>query len=269
MKFDLYWSDALYNTVARTANINNLAKAYIAKTNTLKYIDKTFDDTLSEEAGSIWTAREDPIAAMKANEELTTLEEESVSREVIDFWGAGFDVLFYQDLEKRYEEWTGGAEITDPTARALYKQICMLEVTISRDTAQGKTSANNINALNNLLGSMNLKPSQKTDDVDADLENMPLGVGIQKWEFDRPLPATKENLKDKNHRIRDITTWFLGHAGKMVGLKNSYVSMYESAMEELRVKRPEYADEDDDTVLTDLFGGTAVAAAEGDADGEE
>ena len=85
---------------------------------------------------------------------------------------------------------------------------------------------------------------------------MPLGIGIQKWEFNRPLPETPKENRDVRRTIKNITTWYLGHACKMVGLKNSYTRAYEEAMNELRVKRPEYDEEDDDSVLSDIFGGS-------------
>ena len=107
--------------------------------------------------------------------------------------------------------------------------------------------------LNTLLGSASLKPAQKKDESDAELEKMSLGVGIQKWEFDRPLPATDKDKRDVRDTIKNITIWYLGHACKMVGLKNSYSKMYEEAMEELRVKRPEMDEEDDEDVLNDFF----------------
>ena len=86
---------------------------------------------------------------------------------------------------------------------------------------------------------------------------MPLGVGIQKWEFNRPLPETEKSKRDIRGVIRNITTWYLGHACKMVGLRNSYTKMYEDAMNEYRVSRPEYDEEDDDTLLSDIFGGSS------------
>ncbi len=197
-------------------------------------------------------------------------EPPEVAREVVDFWGEGFTPEFYAELERRYSEWTNGKVVTDPSERALYKQICILEATITRDSAQGKPIDKNVNVLNNLLGSMNLKPAQqKKEDADAELENMPLGVGIQKWEYSRPLPETPKSNRDISGTIRNITTWFLGHACKMVGLRNSYCQMYEDAMDELRVKHPEYDDEDDDSLLNDLFGqgGAQDSPDEGEADG--
>ena len=251
MKLDLYWNEDIYAMVQRSAGLHSRVKSYIGKTNIIRYIDKTFDDTLIEE---------EKKAALRPVESFTftdTREEESqapiVPQEDIDFWGPGFAPDFYQELNKRWLGWTNGTEIDDPSERSLYKQICILEATIARDSAQGKAIDKNINALNTLLGSMNLRPDRKKDDGDAELEKMPLGVGIQKWENSRPLPETPEEMRDVNGVVKNITTWFLGHACKMVGLRNSYCKLYEDAMEELRVKNPEYADEDDDTLLSDLF----------------
>ena len=153
--------------------------------------------------------------------------------------------------------------MVDPTERSLYRQICLLETIIRRDDAHGNAIDKKVNALNSLLGSMNLKPAQKKSEADAELDNMPLGVGIQKWEYSRPLPPTPDNMKDESGIIRNVTTWFLGHACKMVGPRNSYCQMYEDAINEYRVKYPEYAEEDDDTILTDIFGDSGKNESDG------
>ena len=136
----------------------------------------------------------------------------------------------------------------------MYRQICLLESIIARDSAQGKPIDKNVNALNSLLGSMNLKPAQKKNDVDAELDKMPLGVGIQKWGTADLFLKRQRKSAISVERLKNITTWYLGHACKMVGLRNSYCKMYEDAMDELRVKHPEYDEEDDDSLLNDIFG---------------
>lgn len=40
----------------------------------------------------------------------------------------------------------------------------------------------------------------------------------------------------------------------MLGVKNSYSKMYEDEISKYRVERPEYDDEDDETVINDIFG---------------
>jgi len=170
------------------------------------------------------------------------------------------------ELKRRYDNWTGGEEKAknlQPAERALYQQICMQEAIISRAAAAGDPTDKAVNTLNNLLGSMNLKPAQRKENADVELDKMPLGVGIQKWEYSRPLPETPKENRDIRGVIKNITTWYLGHACKMVGLKNSYCKAYEDAMEELLVKRPEYDEEDDDSMLSDIFNGSSCA------DGEE
>lgn len=257
MKLDLYWNDHIYEMVERTVGVNSRIRNYIGKTNLIKYIDKTFDDTLLEEAvqnteqhSDSFMFNDTTLSNALSNDEYDL---SSIEQSVIEFWGVGYSPDFYTELERRYNDWTDGTPVSDPSERALYRQICLLETTIARDSAKGKAIDKNVNALNSLLGSMNLKPAQRKDEADTELDRMPLGVGIQTWEFQRPLPDTPDELKDRSHIVKEITTWFLGHACKMVGLKNSYCKMYETAMDELRVKRPEFADEDDDTMLSDIF----------------
>lgn len=254
MKMDLYWSDAIYDMVERTAGVHSRVRNYIGKTNLQRYIDKTYDDTIDEEAllGAANAGRVD-IAAMPAGDPPAPESEEPIPQELIDFWGAGYTLDFYNELEGRYKEWTSRKDVTNPSERSLYRTVCLLEVMIRRDGAQGKPIEKNVAALNNLLGSMNLKPAQQKTEADAELDKMPLGVGIQKWEFSRPLPDMPKEVCDQSGLIKNITTWFLGHACKMVGLKNSYCKMYEDAMEQYKVERPEYADEEDDVILNDIF----------------
>ena len=39
----------------------------------------------------------------------------------------------------------------------------------------------------------------------------------------------------------------------MMGIKDGYTRLYEAEIERLRVERPEYDDEDDETLLIDSF----------------
>lgn len=254
MKLDLYWNESIYEMAERSSGTNSRIRNYIGKTNMVRFIDKTFDDTLREEAKKVQESVPCQAYPVIQQDEEKYAEQEEIDPEVIDFWGAGYSPDFYAELERRYKGWTEEIPTISPPERSLYRQICLLETIISRDAAQGKSIDKNVNALNTLLGSMNLKPAQKKSEADSELEKMPLGVGIQKWEYSRPLPETPKGKKDVRGTIKNITTWYLGHACKMVGLRNSYTKMYEDAMDELRVKHPEYDEEDDDTVLNDIFG---------------
>lgn len=258
MKLDLYWDESIYEMVERTAGVQSRIRSYIGKTNIVRFIDKTFDDTIAKEDAEAAKTPQVCDANIVGGVELAPeIEQKDIPEDVRLFWGSGYSPDMYDELEERRHYWFGrypAGYTFDVGEEALLKQICGLEVDINHDRAVGRSVEKNVNALNTLLGSANLKPAQKKDGVDAELEKMPLGVGIQKWENFRPLPETPKENQDVNGVVKNVTTWLLGHLCKMVGLRNSYCKLYEDEMAKLRVGRPEYDEEDDDTLLSDLFG---------------
>ena len=234
MIFDLYFNEKTLNIVVKTSGQRPWIRAYIAKVNTYNNIDRTFDDTLRDEEDEAKRKREQEIEdevkaaeAGKAETEAKAAEdeapEEEVSEELVRFWGAGHDPATYRDLEIRMADWRTKYPddyVFDGAEMALLKQVCNLEVSIARDMSAGKPIEKSVNALNTVLGSLNIKPVQKKEELGDDILNMPLGVGIQKWEETLPLPKMPEELIDQNDIIRNIHTWFYGHTCKMVGVKN-------------------------------------------------
>lgn len=254
MKLDLYWNESIYDMVEKSAGVRSRIRSYIGKTNIIRYIDKTFDDTLAEESMTDAGKKSDSFEFI-SNEECSELgcEEVVVEQSIIDFWGAGFTADFYTELERRYKDWTNGSAVVDPTERSLYKQICILEATINRDSAQGRAIDKNVNALNTLLGSMNLKPTQKKDEADSAVDGTPFGVWIRRWENTKPIPEPDPELQDVDGIVRYISIWFLGHLCKMLGIRNTYCKLYEDEIAKMRIERPEYEDEDDETMFNDIF----------------
>lgn len=263
MKLDLYWNDAIYDMVERTAGVNSKVRSYIGKTNIIRYIDKNFDDTISEEErnGIEQIAAQDESVQQGYLPGVTEEETIDIPEEVTLFWGPGYTPKMYLELEERKKYWISRYPVGynfDIGEEALIRQICNLEIDINHDRAAGKSIDKNVNTLNTLLGSANLKPAQKKDDgADAELDNMPFGVGVRKWENTRPVPDTDPELQDVDGIIRYITVWFLGHLCHMVGIRNTYCKLYEEEMERLRVTAPEFEDEDDETVFDHMFGGSA------------
>ncbi len=260
MKLDLYWSHTIAEAVERSQSVSTYVRSYITKTNLNRYIGKTYDDTIAEEESGRAAVSNSPC-----NQPNQSLNDDCVEREVpaelIQFWGAGRPPQTYFDLEakksyymSRYpegHEFTLGDEL-------LLKQISALELEIDRDSALGLHVDKNRALLASYISNAQLKPTKKkSDSGDTELENMPLGVGLQKWEQDRPLPPTPDELKDVSGMVKNMHTWVFGHLSKMVGLKNSACQLYEDAMENLRVK-PEFEDEDDDAILTDFLSGAGT-----------
>lgn len=265
MKLDLYWHDSIYDMVERTAGVNSKVRNYIGKTNIIRYIDKSFDDTIADEerSGIRQTVAQDDGVQQGYLPEETEEEIIDIPEDVILFWGPGYTPKMYLELEERKKYWISRFPTGynfDIGEEALIRQICNLEIDINHDRAAGKSIDKNVNTLNTLLGSANLKPTQKKDDgADAELDNMPFGVGIRKWENTRPIPEPDPELQDVDGIVRYISVWFLGHLCHMVGIKNTYCKLYEEEMERLRVTAPEFEDEDDETLFDHMFGESAEA----------
>ena len=276
-KFDLYWSENAYNLVSVKSTSKTIVTRYLERLNTSAYVGKCYDDTLAEEH-TLWSfgQQNDGDAADQtighesqsqsnfnpADDESPILinipEDFEVTDEMIKFWGSGFTRTMYGELEQRRQYWMSklpeGIE-TDVGTEALIKQICSLEIDINRDRMAGRSVEKSVNVLNNLLGSANLKPVQNKDTSDDSIEKTPMGVWIWRFENERPIPEPDPELKDVDHIIKYILTWFFGHLAKMLNVRNARCKLYDEAMDKLRVERPEYEDEDDDSMLYDIFGG--------------
>lgn len=263
MKFDFYWNPKIFDMVSRANTTSSRVRSYISKANMIKYSGKTFDDTLDEENTTYQLSiAQNPASESPANvlsvPEIIPKEDLEIKEEDVWFWGAGFTADVYIELNHRFKEWTESLPSPlDPGAKSLYKQICILEVKISRDAAAGKPIESSTNSLNTLVGSVNQKPVQRAQEaVDEDFDSQPFGVGIRMCENSKPIPKPIPELEDVDHVVRYISIWFLGHLCKMLGIRNTYCKMYEDEMARLRVDRPELDDEDDDGAFNDIFGDT-------------
>lgn len=273
MKFDVYWNEEIYDFVAGTER--NRMLAYIGRANSIKYFNMTYDDTLDEELAADQerqavkvindirgTTEDDAPAEVQdpvyADLEYTfdehgNLTELSIPEDVIAFWGPGLTPEMYADLETRLRYWRkkypDGYEF-DAGEEALIRQICNLEVDINRARAKGQSVDKTINALNNLLGSANIKPAQKKETEGA---YVPFGLEILKWENDDPIPDPDPEFEDVDGMHKNVTAWFVGHLAKMVGYKNSYVEEYEEEMKKYTLEKPSFEDEDEPDEGADVF----------------
>ena len=259
-KLDIYWNETIYESSLKKSKESNnrrtLMGIYLTKINGSSYMDKSYDDTLLEE-GSLWNFQGDSVLANNIVH--------NTPQEVIDFWGAGYSDEMYEEFEKRKKNWMSklpADTLQDAGTEAIIKQICMLETDITRDRIADKPVDKNVNALNSLLGSANLKPTQQKSDTDNSLENIPMGVWIKKFETKKPVPEADPELQDADGLLKYILTWMYGHLAKMLNIKNAHSKLYDDAIEKLRVDHPEYTDEEDDEeFLYDIF-------KDGDEDGD-
>lgn len=258
-KLDLYWSDKVYEIVERKNTTSTMMTSYIAKINTVSYSGKSYDDTLAEE-GTLWSWSAQPVVepeSAQSNTQTEDDEEIKIPEDVIAFWGDGYTPEMYTSLEQRRSYWMSrfpeDYEL-DIGTEAIIRQICSLELDINRDRAAGRAVDKSVNALNTLLGSASLKPTQKkADDTDSSIDKTPLGVWAQRLEYKRPIKEVDPELQDVDGIVRYISIWYLGHLCKMLGIKNTYCKLYEEEIAKMRVEHPEYEDEDDETLFNDIF----------------
>lgn len=265
LKFDIYWSDDIYKMLSKTSTTNSRVLSYISKSNLYQFVGKTFDDTLDEEAAidadkAAWMLHQQPDESEDGKEEAKSPQTSLISQidqDVIEFWGPGLRPDMYVELEQRRRYWMNhlpdGVEL-GIGIEALIRQICNLEVDINRDRALGKSVDKAIGTLNTLLGSAMLKPSQKTDGVDGAAEKTPFGVWIKRWEDKRPIPDPDPDMQDVDGIVRYIDIWLKGHLSKMLGKKNAYSALYEQEISKMRLERPEFDDDDEETFFSDVFG---------------
>lgn len=263
MKFDIYWHPDLFKSLQKVESDRSRMKAYIRMANLYQYKDRTFDDTLDEEA--LAAADEKAIlqaAVARASTYVDTEdepEEPPVDPGLIKFWGTGLAPSLYGELQARFQYWceelNTDPEHMDAGTKSVLRQICNLEVQSNKDMAAGKSTDKLAGMINTLLGSANLKPVQKKEDEkDTSLDKIPYGVWIRKCENTRPIGEPKEEWRDVDGIVRYEEIWNRGHAAASLGVKNGYSKLYEDEMARLRVTRPEFEEMDNEELFVNLFG---------------
>ena len=225
MKFDIYWHPDIYGMISKANTSTSRVRSYISKTNLIKYVGKTYDDTLDEEARLVPIGYSPAADEDAENQAISFSDIPAPTAETVDFWGPGYTPEVYFDLDRRYKNWTSGKEeMLDESSAALYKQVCLCELNIARNMAAGKPIEAAQKSMSELLGSLNVKPVQKKQDeiLNESFDNLPFGVGIKMCENMRPIPKPDLRFDDVDGIARYISIWFLGHLCKMLGIRNTY-----------------------------------------------
>lgn len=261
-KLDLFWDDPIYNRAVESVNnkqSKSIMTGYIAILNQVRYAGMSYDNTLMRE-DTMWSFSDEEV--LTDNQQSGNAVE--VTDDVIEYWGTGLPKTMYAELEQRKRYWTSrlpeDMNVNDVGVEALLRQLCTLEIDINRGRAAGKSVDKLQSSFTTMLGAMNLKPQQKVEQKsgrsaeERDLDKTPLGVWAKRIEDDHPIAEPAEEFKDVDGIGKYITTWFYGHIGKTLGLKNISTSLYDEAIAKMRIDNPDIEDEDDDEFLADLWG---------------
>lgn len=242
MKFDIYWDQSLANASRKITKDRSRIHTYISRANLIQYKGKTYDTTLDEENNN----QINSIKDFKDEDKNT-----KVTKKTVQFFGFGFTEQEYQWMQYQYNDWTARHECKTKAQEELFKNICITQLQIQKATQNGEKIEQLMNAYQNLLGSANIKPNQTNENALADQNTF--GTLIQKWETEKPIPEPDPEWKDVDGILKYISTWFLGHLCKMMGVKNSYSKLYETEMKKYKVEKPQYED-DDEALFNNLFG---------------
>ena len=160
------------------------------------------------------------------------------------------DLMF---LETEYQDWIKRYACENKAQEILFKRICFKELEIEKAQRSGKDTKELDKTLQDLMGSMSLKPNQNNSN--ALTEAKTFGQLIQKWESEKPIPDPDEDFKDVNKIGLYIDVFFKGHLSRMMGLKNAFSHTYEKFINKYKVDKPQYDEDSDSEVLFDqIFG---------------
>lgn len=233
MLFDLYFSQTIFEMSERFDKTKSTRMAaYISKLSLKQYCKKTYDDFLLE--------HKDDDNKQINNE---------IPERFIKTWGFGFTLEEYQLLNNKFSEWKSKVEIDGVARETLVRDLCVIKLQQHKALQE-----ENIDIYNKLqktyqdtLASANLKPIQIEND-DKMMEK-PLGVMIEMFENEEPIPEPLPEWKDVDKIVRLFTIYFLGHLCKMLNIRNRYSEMYEQEMQKYRVSLEEIEDLSDEDIF--------------------
>lgn len=250
-KLDLPYIDSLYESlcadVANEINEKNKRSPFLAYLPPIK--------SLPQYKNLTWKDSEFGDDYIDGDEEEVN-ENSRILKSAKKRFGNGFSNSELVFLENEYQDWTRRYQCENKAQELLFKRVCFKELDIDKAQKAGRDTKELDKTLQELLGSLNLKPSQNNSN--ALTEAKTFGQLIEKWENEKPIPEPEEEFKDVDKIGLYIDVFFKGHLSKMMGLKNGFSSIYEKFMKKYTVSKPEYDEDTDSEVLFEqIFGSKA------------
>lgn len=248
-KMDLPYIDSLYESlctdVANEINEKNKKSPFLAYLPPIKSLPnwkgKTYKDSEFEDG-------------MNSEDEEEINENSRILKSAKKRFGNGFNNTELVFLENEYQDWTRRYQCENKAQELLFKRVCFKELDIDKAQKEGRDTKELDKTLQELLGSLNLKPSQNNSNVLTEAKTF--GQLIEKWENEKPIPEPDEEFKDVDRIGLYIDVFFKGHLSKMMGLKNGFSALYEKFMSKYTVKKPEYDEDTDSEILFEQIFGT-------------
>jgi hypothetical protein len=171
------------------------------------------------------------------------LEQVDIGPELVEKWGniPKQDIIF---LENQYIDWQERYDINSKAMELIVKEICYEQLSIKKKREVGQSANTELKLIQELMNSAALKPIQESGAMGAD--NQTLGLWIQKFENEKPIPEVDEEFRDVDKIWKYIRIYFLGHLCKMLSINNEYSKEYEDEMMKYQINlNPESTDEEE------------------------
>ena len=240
LHFDLFFSEQILSKTRRNGK-NSRIGSYVRQCGLQQYKDKTYDTYLKE-------IESNKITSIKDLEDAKEDSDISITEKTIKSWGFGFSPEDYEFLNLQFSDWKARVVIDGKSRESLVRELCIIKLQANKALQSGEIEIYNklINTYQKMLDSANLSPKQ--EEANDKAGEKPIGVMIEMFENERPIPPPKEEWIN-SPMLKLITVYFIGHLAKMMGIKNKYSQMYEDEMNRYRVEIPEFESSDDDEIF--------------------
>lgn len=228
-KFDYFYSSMLFSPILATSNPETVMTSYIGRLCVSENKLKSYDDYIIENE----KMQKDYEESGEADRELEIIEN---GRRV---WGLDLDAKDYIYLDNEFADWNERCAIDGKTRESLVREICVIKLQQNKALLSGDIETYNklSTTFQKTLTTAELTPKQEIDAKRA--SEKPMGVMIQMFENEEPIPEPLPEWKDVDGIHKIIRVFFIGHFCKMLGIKNKYSKEYEETMAEYSAVIPE------------------------------
>lgn len=243
-KFDIYFNQAVFDDVISASSPNVVMTSYIGRIGaTLDGKTKSYDDNISEKEAEIRDLAES--GDLDRDNEII-----KAGRKV---WGLDLEAKDYEYLDNEFSDWNDRCAIDGKTRESLVREICVIKLQQNKALLSGDIETYNklSSTFQKTLTTAELTPKQETDAKRA--SEKPMGVMIQMFENNRPIPKPNPEWEDVDGIQKLIRVFFMGHLCKMLGIKNKYAEEYEEYLLEYSAILPEDTNSDDDDDVYDYL----------------
>ena len=245
-RFDIYYNKPILESIIATCAPGIMMTSYIGRVGVSEHKAKCYDDYLIEKSKT-----ENEISA--AEEQVAREQNAHIVEKGRIEWGLELEAGDYEYLDNEFADWNARCAVDGKTRESLVREICVLKLLQNKALLAGDIETyNKLSAtLQKTYTTAELTPKQESDAKRA--AEKPMGVMIEMFENERPIPEPSKEWEDVDGIQRLIRVFFIGHLCKMLGIKNKYSAEYEDFMAEYSAVVPDDIEDDSEDIYDYLM----------------